>query len=113
VTKAAIRALNSQHVLWIEDAEGTPIAATMLMRHPHLKYYCVSGLAVDAGHQQQRLGRALMHRLMTDASLIKESAAELRVGLDTDKLSTEWLRQWYARLGFTEEVHQRSVVRTE
>ncbi len=37
-TKAAIRALNIQHVLWIEDAKGTPIAETMLMRHPHLKY---------------------------------------------------------------------------
>jgi GNAT superfamily N-acetyltransferase len=66
VTKAVIRALNVRHVLWVEDAEGTPIAATMLMRHPHLKYYRVSGLAVDARHQQQGLGRALMHRLMTD-----------------------------------------------
>jgi hypothetical protein len=48
-----------------------------------------------------------MHRLMTDASLIKESAAELPVwiGVDTNKPSTEWLRQWYARLGFDEEVH--------
>jgi hypothetical protein len=45
VTKAAIRALNIQHVLWVEDAEGTPIAATMLMRHPHLKYYCVTRFA--------------------------------------------------------------------
>jgi GNAT superfamily N-acetyltransferase len=113
VTETAIRALNIQHALWIEDAEGTPIAATMLMHHPHLKYYRVSGLAVDAVHQQQGLGRALMHRLMTDASLIKESAAELRVGVDTDTPSTEWLRQWYARLGFTEEVHQRSVVRSD
>jgi GNAT superfamily N-acetyltransferase len=108
VTKAVIRALNIRHVLLVEDAEGTPIAATMLMRHPHLKYYRVSGLAVDARHQQQGLGRALMHRLMTDPSLIKESAAELRVGVDTGKQSTEWLRQWYARLGFTEEVHERS-----
>ena len=103
VTKAVIRALNVRHVLWVEDAEGTPIAATMLMRHPHLKYYRVSGLAVDARHQQQGLGRALMHRLMTDPSLIKESAAELRVGVDTGKPSTEWLRQWYGRLGFAEE----------
>jgi phage anti-repressor protein len=54
-----------------------------------------------------------MHRLMTDASLIKESAAELWVGVDTDKPSTDWLRQRYARLGFTEEVHQRSVVRSD
>jgi hypothetical protein len=38
VTKAVIRALNIQHMLWVEDAEGTPIAATMLMRHSHLKY---------------------------------------------------------------------------
>jgi phage anti-repressor protein len=53
-----------------------------------------------------------MHWLMTDASLIKESAAELRVGVDTDKPSTEWLRQWYARLGFTDEV-QRSVVSSD
>jgi hypothetical protein len=98
VTKAAIRALNIQHVLWIEDAEGMPIAATMLMRHPCMKFYRVSGLTVDAGHQQQGLGRAPMHRLMTDASLIKESAAELRMGVNTDKPSTEWLRQWYARL---------------
>jgi GNAT superfamily N-acetyltransferase len=109
VTKAVIRALNVRHVLWVEDAEGTPIAATMLMRHPHLKYYRVSGLAVDARHQQQGLGRALMHRLMTDPSLIKESAAELRVGVDTGKPSTEWLRQWYGRLGFAEEdVHAES-----
>jgi hypothetical protein len=95
----------------------------MLMRHPRFPLsskrmnssppalpatqavcYCVSGLAVDAGRRQQGLGRALMHRLMTDASLIEESTAELRVGVDTDKPSTEWLRQWYARLGFTEEV---------
>jgi ribosomal protein S18 acetylase RimI-like enzyme len=73
----------------------------------------VSGLVVDAGHQQQGLGRALMHRLMTDASLIKVSAAELRVGVNTDKPSTEWLRQWFALLGFTEEVLQRSVVRSD
>ena len=105
VTKAVIRALNVRHVLWVEDAEGTPIAATMLMRHPHLKYYRVSGLAVDARHKQQGLGRALMHRLMTDPSLIKESAAELRVGVDTGKPSTEWLRQWYGRLGFAEKEH--------
>jgi GNAT superfamily N-acetyltransferase len=85
----------------------------MLMRHPHLKYYRVSGLAVDARHQQQGLGRALMHRLMTDPSLIKESAAELRVGVDTGKPSTEWLRQWYGRLGFAEEhVHTESTRRS-
>jgi phage anti-repressor protein len=67
---------------------------------------------VDARHQQQGLGRALMHRLMTDPSLIKESAAELRVGVDTGKPSTEWLRQWYGRLGFAEEhVHAESTRR--
>jgi hypothetical protein len=35
------------------------------------------------------------------------------VGVDTGKPSTEWLRQWYGRLGFAEEhaVHTESTPR--
>jgi hypothetical protein len=45
-----------------------------------------------------------MHRLMTDVKLIMESSAELQLGVNTKKSTTEWLRQWYARLGFAEKV---------
>jgi ribosomal protein S18 acetylase RimI-like enzyme len=101
VTRGAIRWLNIRHVLYIVNAEGTVIAATMLMRYP--LYYRVSGLAVDARYQRQGLGLALMHRLMTDVRrMITEPSADLRLGVDTNKPTTEWLRQWYARLGFAE-----------
>jgi ribosomal protein S18 acetylase RimI-like enzyme len=67
-------------------------------------YYRVSGLAVDARYPRQGLGLVLMHRLMNDVKLITESSAELRLGVDADKprATTEWLRQWYSRLGFAE-----------
>jgi GNAT superfamily N-acetyltransferase len=100
VTKKVIRSLNIRHVLWIEGEEGTPIAAMMVMFNSMMGYYRVSGLVVDVRYQRQGFGAALMEKVMTE---VLPDGAELQLGVDTEKETTEWLRQWYARLGFKEK----------
>jgi hypothetical protein len=51
VTKAAIRALNIQHVLWIEDVEGTPIAASAAGARPCAHAPAHDGREPDQGER--------------------------------------------------------------
>jgi GNAT superfamily N-acetyltransferase len=97
VTKREIFWSNVRHVLWIENKEDrTPIAATMIMYHEMHKYYRIMGLAVHELHRRQGYGAQLMRAALA----MLPTGAELHVGVDTGKDSTDWLVEWYSRMGF-------------
>lgn len=102
VTKKLIRMMNIQHVLWIESADGTPVAATMIQKQRGV-YYRVGGLAVDDAHKRKGYGSTLM----AEIKKIVPNGARLILGVDTGKDATEWLTKWYTQLGFSfiQETH--------
>jgi predicted GNAT family acetyltransferase len=95
VTKELIRANNIRSVAWIESDDGKPVAAAMLIQMRSV-YYRVGGLAVDDEHKRKGYGTALMARLQE----LIPSGSRLILGVDTDREATEWLVEWYTRLGF-------------
>lgn len=100
VTRRVVRNMNIKHVMWIENDDQVPIAACMLTEiYP--SFYRISGLAVDFAHQRKGYGTALICEI--EAVLPDRSIIEL--GVDTDTEKTEWLRRWYARMGYEECGH--------
>jgi predicted GNAT family acetyltransferase len=107
ITKELIRAMNIRHVLWIESADGTPVAATMVFQQREV-YFRVGGLAVDDAHKRKGYGSALLGRI----DELLPTGSRLLLGVDTGKDATEWLTEWYKRLGFLpiEETHDEIVL---
>jgi hypothetical protein len=97
VTKRIVRELNIKHVMWIEDQDKTPIAACMLTEINPV-FFRISGLAVDSVHHRKGLGTALVCEI--EKVLPNHTTVEL--GVDTGKENTEWLREWYGRMGYKE-----------
>ncbi len=97
VNKKFIRAMKIRHVLWIESADGVPIAAAMIQQQRSV-YYRLGGLAVDDAHKRKGYGSALMSRI----SQMLPRGSMLLLGVDTGKDATKWLTEWYIRLGFVE-----------
>jgi len=95
VTKELVRTSNIRNVAWIESADGTPVAAAMLIQMRSV-YFRVGGLAVDDAHKHQGYGTALMARLHE----LMPSGSRLILGVDKGREATEWLVEWYKRLGF-------------
>ena len=95
VTKAIVRTNNIRHVLWIESADGAPIAASMLI-HLRDMYYRVGGLAVDNAHKRNGYGSALLRRIHE----LLPSGSRLLLGVDKGTDATDWLTKWYMRKGF-------------
>ena len=95
VTKELIRTNNIRHVAWIESDDGKPVAAAMLIQL-RSEYYRVGGLAVDNAHKRKGYGTAIMARIQE----LVPSGSRLILGVDKDKETTEWLVEWYKRLGF-------------
>ncbi len=95
VTKELIRANRIRNVVWIESDDGKPVAAAMLIQLRSV-YYRVGGLAVDDAHKRKGYGTALMARLHE----LMPSGSRLILGVDKDREATEWLVEWYKRLGF-------------
>lgn len=98
VTRGCVRKRNITHVIWVETEAKDSLAAMMLSKEAvgDQEIYRVQGLAVSADQQRQGYGTALMQSL--DRMLLKGAIVWLCV--DVGKDSTEWLVQWYRRLGF-------------
>jgi N-acetylglutamate synthase-like GNAT family acetyltransferase len=107
VTKELIRTSKIRNVAWIESADGTPVAAAMLIQMRSV-YFRVGGLAVDNAHKHKGYGTALMARLHE----LMPSGSRLILGVDKDREATEWLVEWYKRLGFIQidETHDEIVM---
>ena len=96
VTPQLIFQARIQHLIWIEDDERQPVAATMVAMRSKQDYR-IMGVAVASkrmGH-----GTALMRKIEE----ILPQGARLELGVDTGKDSTEWLQRWYERLGYETE----------
>ena len=95
VTKKMIRNLCMSHVFWIEDQHET-VAATMLSRQGVDQVYRVQGLTVDARFRRQGYATALL----TTIDQFVGNGAIVYLCVDKGKQSTDWLVDWYCRMGF-------------
>jgi ribosomal protein S18 acetylase RimI-like enzyme len=95
VTRKVVRNMGMSHVFWIEHERET-VAAMMLSRQGLDQVYRVQGLTVHSNFRRQGYATALME---TIHSFI-ESGATVYLCVDKDKPSTDWLVNWYRRLGF-------------
>lgn len=91
VTPQLVRDFDIRHVLWIED-EGVA-AATMVCLLKGGKFR-VMGIAV----RDKRKGYGTS--LMQEIDRILSPGSTLLLGVDNGKESTQWLLDWYERLGF-------------
>ena len=74
------------------EQDGTVVAATMLKRFGCGFY--VQGIAVQS--KRKGYGTKLMEALIDSVP----EAGGIQLGVDTGKQSTDWLTEWYMRLGF-------------
>ena len=94
VTKRLIRDLNIKYLLYIEQNTTTVAASMVTQSMPSL--YLVKGIAVDPLFQRRGYATALIHKI--EATLPNHST--LQLGVDKGKENTEWLVEWYSKLGY-------------
>ena len=95
MTERVIRTNHITRAAWIDDG----VAATLLAERRLGKtvYYRVMGLAVAPAHRRRGHAAALMRRIET----LVPTGAEIEVGVDLGRPSTDWLMAWYTtRLGY-------------
>jgi ribosomal protein S18 acetylase RimI-like enzyme len=95
MTRRLVRHMSISHVLWIEH-ELQPVAALMLSRLAEEPIYRVQGLTVDTQFRRQGYATSLMRSIDGFVG----SGATIFLCVDKDRPSTDWLVEWYRRLGF-------------
>jgi ribosomal protein S18 acetylase RimI-like enzyme len=97
VSRRAVRVLGVRHVLFITAGDDEPAAAMMLsQQEASVAVYRVEGLAVSPAFRRQGYGTRLL--AAADACVGADGTVWLCVDKDTEH--TEWLLEWYGRLGF-------------
>ena len=99
ITIRSIKHNRITRVAWLAEAE-TVFGATMLAERldpRRVVYYRIMGLSVAPTHARRGHGLALMRCLET----LVPPGAEIELGVDLNRPSTDWLFAWYTRLGYT------------
>ena len=95
VSKGMVQNDNVVHVVYIQAEDGTTVAASMVIYNKR-GFYRVHGLAVETEHKRKGYGTALMNKIME----IMPHRSDLILGVDIGKAETDWLLEWYTKLGF-------------
>lgn len=94
VTEGLVGRANVRYVFWAENPDGRVIAASMV-KEISPNYVRILGLAVS--EKRQGHGTAIMRKI--EATM--PSGTEIELGVDLNKDTTDFLLDWYKRLGYS------------
>ena len=84
-------------ILWIEDEEtGATAAACLVAVYGLPPLHRINGLAVDIEYRRKGYASAILNELIT----LTPTSTLLEAVVDRDTECTEWLIEWYSRMGF-------------